>query len=99
MVVSFFFVEEAIRLKEKKIATEIVAVSIGPKPTQDVLRHAMALGVDRSIHIETNLRTDQELSPLAVAKTLKHFADVIHILNFNFLNNLVICLLPLFFLI
>lgn len=64
------------RLKEKKQVTEIVAVSIGPKAAQDVIRTAMAVGADRGIHIETNLRADQELQPLAVAKILKHIADV-----------------------
>jgi electron transfer flavoprotein beta subunit len=65
-----------VRLKEKKQVTEIVAVSIGPKASQDVIRTAMAVGADRGIHVETNLRTDQELQPLAVAKILKHVAEV-----------------------
>lgn len=64
-------VEEAIRLKEKKIASEIVAVSIGPKQSQETIRTALAMGADRGIHIETDMRTDQELQPLAVAKLLK----------------------------
>ncbi|TDH71338.1 hypothetical protein CCR75_002682 [Bremia lactucae] len=64
-------VEEAIRLKEKKVATEIVAVSIGPKQAQETLRTALAMGADRGIHINTDMRTDQELQPLAVAKLLK----------------------------
>lgn len=64
-------VEEAIRLKEKKVAKEIVAVSIGPKQSQETIRTALAMGADRGIHIETDLRTDQELQPLAVAKLLK----------------------------
>jgi electron transfer flavoprotein beta subunit len=64
-------VEEAIRLKEKKIATEVVAVSIGPKQSQETIRTALAMGADRGIHIETDMRTDQELQPLAVAKLLK----------------------------
>lgn len=63
-------------MKEKKVVTEIVAVSIGPKASQDVIRTAMAMGVDRGIHIETNLRTDQELQPLAVAKALRYIAEV-----------------------
>lgn len=70
------FSEEAVRLKEKKIATELVAVSIGPKAAQDSIRTALAMGVDKGIHIETNLRTDQELQPLAVAKLLKEVAKV-----------------------
>merc|ERR1711939_193086 len=44
-------VEEGVRWKEKKLATEIVAVSIGPKRTQEVLRTAMAMGADRCIHV------------------------------------------------
>jgi electron transfer flavoprotein beta subunit len=64
-------VEEAIRLKEKKLATEVVAVSIGPKQSQETLRTALAMGADRGIHITTDMRTDQELQPLAVAKLLK----------------------------
>lgn len=63
-------------MKEKKVATELVAVSIGPKAAQDSIRTALAMGVDKGIHIETNLRTDQELQPLAVAKLLKEIAKV-----------------------
>lgn len=64
------------RLKEKKVATELIAVSIGPKTAQDSIRTALAMGIDRGIHIETSLRTDQELQPLAVAKILKELANV-----------------------
>lgn len=59
-------VEEAVRLKEKGIASEIVAVSIGPKTAQEQLRTAMALGADRGILVET----DEALESLAVAKLL-----------------------------
>jgi len=65
-------IEEALRLKEKGIATEIVAVSLGGSANQDVLRHALAMGVDRSILIET----DSELQPLGVAKLLKALVDI-----------------------
>lgn len=51
-------VEEAIRLKEKGVATEIVAISIGPKEAQEQLRTAMALGVDRAIHVQGEARLD-----------------------------------------
>lgn len=68
-------VEEAIRLKEKKVATEIVAVSIGPKAAQETLRTALAMGADRAIHIETSSRTDQVLQPLAVAKLLAKVSE------------------------
>jgi len=66
--------EEAIRLKEKKVATEVVAVSIGPKACQETLRTALAMGADRAVHVVTDVRTDQELQPLAVAKILKEIA-------------------------
>jgi electron transfer flavoprotein beta subunit len=60
-------VEEAVRLKEKGAATEIVAVSIGPIQAQETLRTALAMGADRAILVQT----DQDLEPLAVAKVLK----------------------------
>src|SRR3981189_259445 len=59
-------VEEAVRLKEKGIATEIVAVSCGLAACQETLRTALALGADRAILVET----DVDLQPLAVAKLL-----------------------------
>jgi electron transfer flavoprotein beta subunit len=64
-------VEEAVRLKEKGVATEIVAVSCGASACQDALRTALALGADRAILVET----DAELQPLAVAKILKALVD------------------------
>src|SRR5574338_1545002 len=64
-------VEEAVRLKEKGIATEIVAVSCGTTAAQETLRTALALGADRAILVET----DAELQPLAVAKLLKALVD------------------------
>ena len=64
-------VEEAIRLKEKGIATEIVAVSVGPAKAQETLRTALAMGADRAILVQT----DDEVEPLAVAKILKGIAD------------------------
>jgi len=63
--------EEAIRIKEKKIANEVVAISIGPKASQESLRTALAMGADRAIHINCDLKSDQELQPLAVAKLFK----------------------------
>ena len=59
-------VEEAVRLKEKGIVTEIVVVSIGPKQAQETIRTALAMGADRGILVET----DQTVEPLAVAKVL-----------------------------
>ncbi len=64
-------VEEAIRLKEKGIATEIVAVSCGIAACQETLRTALAIGADRAILVES----DSELQPLAVAKLLKALVD------------------------
>jgi electron transfer flavoprotein beta subunit len=63
-------VEEAIRLKEKGVATEIVAVSIGPAKAAETLRTALAMGADRAILIQT----DDEVEPLAVAKLLAKVA-------------------------
>eukprot|EP00401_Gymnodinium_catenatum_P012395 CAMPEP_0117604432 /NCGR_PEP_ID=MMETSP0784-20121206/78681_1 /TAXON_ID=39447 /ORGANISM="" /LENGTH=97 /DNA_ID=CAMNT_0005407457 /DNA_START=12 /DNA_END=305 /DNA_ORIENTATION=+ len=69
-------VEEAIRLKEKKIATEVIAVSIGPKACQETLRTALAMGADKGILVDTgDMRPDQDLQPLAVAKTLQFIAQ------------------------
>lgn len=67
-------VEEAVRLKEAKVASEVVAVSIGPKQSQETLRTALAMGADRAVHVTTDLRTDQELHPLTVAKVLQYVA-------------------------
>jgi electron transfer flavoprotein beta subunit len=64
-------VEEATRLKEKGIVTEIVAVSCGVAQCQETLRTAMAIGADRAILVEA----DAELQPLAVAKLLKALVD------------------------
>src|SRR5437764_8292178 len=64
-------VEEAVRLKEKGIATEVIAVSCGVQQCQETLRTAMAIGADRAILV----LTDEELQPLAVAKLLKALVD------------------------
>ncbi len=64
-------VEEAVRLKEKGVVTEIIAVSCGDAKAQETLRTAMAIGADRGILVET----DAELQPLAVAKLLKALVD------------------------
>jgi electron transfer flavoprotein beta subunit len=64
-------VEEAVRLKEKGIATEVIAVSCGVLQCQETLRTAMAIGADRAILVQT----DEELQPLAVAKLLKALFD------------------------
>jgi electron transfer flavoprotein beta subunit len=64
-------VEEAVRLKEKGVATEIIAVTIGTAQSQEQLRTCLALGADRAILVET----DQSVEPLAVAKCLKAVYD------------------------
>jgi electron transfer flavoprotein beta subunit len=64
-------VEEAIRLKEKGVATEIVAVSIGPAKAQETLRTALAMGADRAILVQT----DEEVEPLGVAKIIAKIAE------------------------
>ena len=64
-------VEEAIRLKEKGLVTEIVAVSVGPAKAQETLRTALAMGADRAILVVS----EDEVEPLAVAKIVKAIAD------------------------
>ncbi|MEL7487217.1 MAG: electron transfer flavoprotein subunit beta/FixA family protein [Pseudomonadota bacterium] len=64
-------VEEAVRLKEASVATEVVVVSIGPEKAQDQIRQALAMGADRGLLI----KTDETVEPLAVAKILKAVAD------------------------
>ena len=64
-------VEEAVRLKEKGVVTEIIAVSCGVTQCQETLRTAMAIGADRAILVETS----EDLQPLAVAKVLKALCD------------------------
>ena len=63
--------EEALRLKEKELASEITVVSIGDEKNQDVLRHGLAMGANRAILVETN----DFLEPLGVAKVLKGLVD------------------------
>ena len=63
--------EEALRLKEKELASEITVVSIGDEKNQDVLRHGLAMGANRAILVETN----DSLEPLGVAKVLKGLVD------------------------
>ena len=63
--------EEAVRLKEAGVASEVIAVSCGPAGCQETLRTAMAIGADRGVLVET----DAVLEPLAVAKLVKHVAE------------------------
>ncbi len=64
-------IEEALRLREAKVATEVVAISIGPQKAQETLRTALAMGADRAILV----KTDVAIEPLTVAKILKHIAE------------------------
>ena len=64
-------VEEAVRLKEKGVATEIIAVSMGVAQCAETIRTALAMGADRGVLVETDI----ELQPLAVAKLLKALVD------------------------
>jgi electron transfer flavoprotein beta subunit len=64
-------IEEAVRLREKGVATEVIAVSCGVTQCQETLRTAMAIGADRAFLVETS----EELQPLAVAKLLKALVD------------------------
>lgn len=64
-------VEEAVRMKESGIASEIIAVSVGPQAAQEQIRTALALGADRGILVQT----DTDLEPLAIAKCFKTICD------------------------
>jgi electron transfer flavoprotein beta subunit len=64
-------VEEAVRLKEQGIATEVIAVSVGPQGAQETIRTALAMGADRGILV----KTDETVEPLAVAKIFKAIAE------------------------
>ncbi len=64
-------VEEAVRLQEAGTATETIAVSIGPAKAQETIRTALAMGMDRGVHVTT----DEDLEPIAVAKILKSVAE------------------------
>jgi len=68
-------VEEAVRMKEKKIASEIIAVSCGPVQSQETLRTALAMGVDRGIHVEVTGPEYETLQPLHVSKILAKLAQ------------------------
>ncbi|XP_026478473.1 electron transfer flavoprotein subunit beta [Ctenocephalides felis] len=68
-------VEEAVRMKEKKLASEIVAVSCGPTQAQEVLRTALAMGVDRAIHVEVPPAEYETLQPIHVSKILAKIAE------------------------
>mmetsp|Transcript_49920 Transcript_49920/g.132687 ORF Transcript_49920/g.132687 Transcript_49920/m.132687 type:complete len:257 (-) Transcript_49920:220-990(-) len=64
-------VEEGVRMKQKGLIKELIAVSCGGEKSQEQLRQALAMGADRAILVQTDMRTDQDLQPLAVAKLLR----------------------------
>jgi len=63
-------VEEAIRLKEKKIANEVIAFSCGPTQSQETIRTALAMGADRGIHVNVSAAESEKLTPRLVSKML-----------------------------
>eukprot|EP00568_Trieres_chinensis_P014164 CAMPEP_0183328006 /NCGR_PEP_ID=MMETSP0160_2-20130417/84061_1 /TAXON_ID=2839 ORGANISM="Odontella Sinensis, Strain Grunow 1884" /NCGR_SAMPLE_ID=MMETSP0160_2 /ASSEMBLY_ACC=CAM_ASM_000250 /LENGTH=261 /DNA_ID=CAMNT_0025496157 /DNA_START=499 /DNA_END=1281 /DNA_ORIENTATION=- len=69
-------VEEAVRLKEAKAASEVVALSVGPKQCSETLRTALAMGCDRAVHVQTDLRGDyMELQPLSVTRIFERVVE------------------------
>lgn len=68
-------VEEAVRLKEKKLASEIIAVSCGPPQSQEVIRTALAMGADKGIHVEVSGPEYDTLQPIHVSKILAKLAE------------------------
>lgn len=68
-------VEEAVRMKEKKLASEVIAVSCGPAQVQETLRTALAMGVDRGIHVEVSGPEYETLQPIHVSKILSKLAQ------------------------
>lgn len=67
-------VEEAVKMKEKKIASEVIAVSVGPAQSQEVIRTALAMGVDRGIHVEVSGKDYELLQPIHISKILAKLA-------------------------
>lgn len=68
-------VEEAVRLKEKKVADQVIAVSCGPPACQETLRTALAMGADRGIHVEIDAATYQTMQPIDVSKIFAKLAE------------------------
>ncbi|XP_029178630.1 electron transfer flavoprotein subunit beta [Nylanderia fulva] len=68
-------IEEAVRMKEKKIAQEVIAVSCGPAQSQDTIRTALAMGADRGIHVEISGPDYQTLQPIHISKILAKLAQ------------------------
>lgn len=68
-------VVEAVKLRTMKAVSEVVALTIGPKQASETLRNALAIGADRGIHIQTDLRLDQDLLPFTVASVLRKIVE------------------------
>lgn len=68
-------VEEAVKMKEKKLASEVIALSVGPAQSQETLRTALAMGVDRGIHIEISGKDYELLQPLHISKMFAKIAQ------------------------
>lgn len=68
-------VEEAVQMKEKKLASEVIAVSVGPPQSQETLRTALAMGVDRGIHVEVSGKDYELLQPLHISKIFAKLAQ------------------------
>ncbi|XP_036057477.1 electron transfer flavoprotein subunit beta [Onychomys torridus] len=68
-------VEEAVRLKEKQLVKEVIAVSCGPSQCQETIRTALAMGADRGIHVEVPVAQAESLGPLQVARVLAKLAE------------------------
>ncbi|CAH1393006.1 unnamed protein product [Nezara viridula] len=68
-------VEEAVRMKEKKIASELIAVSCGPAQSQETIRTALAMGIDRGIHVEVSAAELNTLQPIHVSKIIAKIAQ------------------------
>uniref|UniRef100_A0A8C4XDF6 Electron transfer flavoprotein subunit beta n=1 Tax=Erpetoichthys calabaricus TaxID=27687 RepID=A0A8C4XDF6_ERPCA len=67
-------IEEAVRLKEKKLIKEVIAVSCGPQQSQETIRTALAMGADRGIHVDVSGKDYENLGPLQVSKILAALA-------------------------
>lgn len=68
-------IEEAVKMKEKKLAQEVIAVSVGPAQSQEVIRTALAMGADRGIHVEVSGKDYDLLQPIHVSKILAKLAQ------------------------
>ena len=68
-------IEEAVRMKEKKIAQEVIAVSCGPAQAQETIRTALAMGADKGIHVEIPNPDYENLQPIHVSKILAKLAE------------------------